>query len=102
MPDGNIIAEAGGGRIRRSFAAVVRWIARSGKRIGVTIAGFTILAAGAVMLLTPGPGLLGIIAGLAILGTQYGWARRALEKARNKARDAAKRTRRLRRSRRRP
>jgi uncharacterized protein (TIGR02611 family) len=96
VPNGNILADAGRGRIRKSLLAVWRWIARSGKQIAVTIVGFVLVAAGAVMLLTPGPGLVAILAGLAILGTQYSWARRALETAREKAGKAAKKGRRLR------
>jgi uncharacterized protein (TIGR02611 family) len=44
---------------------------------------------GLVMLITPGPGLLVIIGGLAILSVEYAWAKRLLEKAREKAKGAA-------------
>ena len=37
------------------------------------------------MLVTPGPGLVVIIAGLAILSTQFAWAERALDKMKQKA-----------------
>jgi hypothetical protein len=40
---------------------------------------------GIVMLLTPGPGLLTIVAGLAVLSTEYAWARRALLRARERS-----------------
>jgi uncharacterized protein (TIGR02611 family) len=96
VPNGDILADAGRGKILKGLQAVWRWIARSGKRIAVTIIGFALLAAGAVMLLTPGPGLVAILAGLAILGTQYSWARRALETAREKAGKAAKQRHKLR------
>ncbi|MGH2572907.1 MAG: PGPGW domain-containing protein [Actinomycetota bacterium] len=79
-----------------TFRVVLRFIGRSGKRIGVTVAGLLLLLAGAVMLVTPGPGLLAIIAGLAVLGTEYAWAQRALDQAREKARQAARRVRRRR------
>jgi uncharacterized protein (TIGR02611 family) len=79
-----------------TFSAVLRFIGRSGKRIGVTLAGLLLLLAGAVMLVTPGPGLLAIIAGLAVLGTEYAWAKRALEQARERARQAARKVRRRR------
>jgi hypothetical protein len=42
--------------------------------------GFSALALGAAMLVLPGPGLLVIAAGLAILATEYAWARRYLMK----------------------
>lgn len=70
---------------------VLRWIGRSGKRIAVTVVGFALLAAGVVMMITPGPGILGLVAGLAVLGTEYAWARRALAEAKRRARDATKR-----------
>lgn len=72
------------------LSAIVRFIGRSGKRIGVTIAGFIVLLAGLVMMVTPGPGILAIIAGLAILATEYAWAEHMLDKAKDKAGRAAK------------
>lgn len=41
------------------------------------------------MMVTPGPGLLGIVIGLAILATEFAWAQRALHRARTAA-DRAK------------
>ena len=60
------------------------------KRGAVTVLGFGLIAAGGVFLFLPGPGLLIIVAGLAVLATEYVWARNALESARSKA-DAAAR-----------
>ncbi len=39
-------------------------------------AGFTLIALGVVMVVTPGPGWLSIAGGLALLATEYEWARR--------------------------
>ena len=72
-----------------SKKSVLHWIGRNGKRAGVTIAGFALILAGAAMLVLPGPGLLAIIAGLALLATEYAWAERALAQARRRAKDAA-------------
>jgi uncharacterized protein (TIGR02611 family) len=47
-------------------------------RVAAVMAGFGLLAAGIAMLLLPGPGWLTIAAGLAILATEFVWARRAL------------------------
>lgn len=72
--------------------AVIGFIARNTWRMTVSLVGFALLVAGAIMMVTPGPGLLVIIAGLAVLATQYAWAERALDAARTragKARDAA-------------
>jgi len=64
---------------------VLRFMARQSWRLSVAAVGFTVLATGLVMLITPGPGLLVIIAGLAILAHQFAWAARALEKAKDRA-----------------
>jgi len=67
------------------FRVTVRFILRNGKRIGITIAGFVLVLAGLAMLVLPGPGLLVIIAGLAVLATEYVWAERMLNIAKAKA-----------------
>jgi uncharacterized protein (TIGR02611 family) len=64
---------------------IARVIWRIGKRLVITLVGFAVVVAGVVMLVVPGPGLLVIIAGLAILATEFVWAERALKKARQKA-----------------
>jgi uncharacterized protein (TIGR02611 family) len=70
------------------FKVVGRFIRRSGKRVAVTIAGFAVVLAGAAMLVLPGPGILVIIGGLAILATEYVWAQRLLKIAQEKANQA--------------
>ena len=70
------------------FRAVVRFIARNTWRMTVSAVGFALIVLGAIMMVTPGPGLLVIIAGLAILATQYAWAERALDAARARAAQA--------------
>lgn len=77
-----------------SFRSVLRFIGRNGKRAGVAVAGFTLIAVGLVMLVAPGPGLLVIVAGLAVLATEFAWAERALDQAKRKAKEAAARARR--------
>jgi len=67
------------------FKAVALFIKRSGKRIAVTIAGFAVLIVGIAMLVLPGPGIVVIIAGLAILATEYVWAERLLRMAKTRA-----------------
>jgi uncharacterized protein (TIGR02611 family) len=80
-----------------SVRAVLRFLGRNGRRAAIAVAGFALLAIGAVMLVTPGPGLVAIVAGLAVLATEFAWAERALDRARRKARQAASRVRRGRR-----
>jgi uncharacterized protein (TIGR02611 family) len=65
--------------------AVGLFIQRSGKRIAVTIAGGFVVLVGIAMLVLPGPGILVIIAGLAILATEYVWAERLLKMAKERA-----------------
>lgn len=64
--------------------AVGRFIGRNGKRIAITIVGFAVILAGIVLLVLPGPGWALIFLGLAILATEYVWARRLLDKAKEK------------------
>ncbi len=61
-------------------------------KIVVTLVGVLVLTAGLIMMVTPGPGLVGIVAGLAILATEWDWADRWVQAARRKlveAREAA-------------
>ena len=57
-------------------------------KLAITIAGGVVVLAGVVMLVTPGPGLVTIAAGLAILATEYAWAKHLLRRVRVKI-DAA-------------
>jgi hypothetical protein len=45
-------------------------------RVARIITGFTLVAAGLFMLVLPGPGVLTILAGLAVLGRDLPWAAR--------------------------
>jgi uncharacterized protein (TIGR02611 family) len=47
-------------------------------KVGVTVAGPLVILAGVAMLVLPGPGLVAIAAGLALLALEYQWARRLL------------------------
>jgi uncharacterized protein (TIGR02611 family) len=70
------------------------FVRENGKRIGVTIAGGALVLAGLAMLVLPGPGVVVIIAGLALLATEYVWAERALNYAKRKAADTKDRAKR--------
>jgi uncharacterized protein (TIGR02611 family) len=50
----------------------------------VAVAGGTLVLAGAVMLVIPGPGLLTIAAGIAVWATEYVWAERMLRRIKAK------------------
>jgi uncharacterized protein (TIGR02611 family) len=70
------------------LGVTARFIARNGRRIAVGVAGFCLIAVGLLLLVIPGPGLLLIVAGLAVLAGEYVWAQRALNFARRKAAEA--------------
>jgi hypothetical protein len=48
------------------------------RRIVITITGFTVLFVGFAMIVLPGPAVIVIPAGLAILGLEFAWARHSL------------------------
>jgi hypothetical protein len=50
------------------------------RRVARIAAGFTLLAAGAAMIVLPGPGWVTIALGLALLAPDFPWAHRALER----------------------
>ena len=53
---------------------------RQARRLIVFVVGLTLLLCGVVMLVTPGPGFLLILAGLGLLAVEFVWARRLLRK----------------------
>ncbi|MBE2318788.1 PGPGW domain-containing protein [Solirubrobacter sp. CPCC 204708] len=57
-------------------------------RIGLVVVGFTVLIAGLVMVVFPGPALAVIPIGLAILSLEFAWAARLLEVALEQAEKA--------------
>ena len=72
----------------RVFLLVLRFMLHQSVRLSVAALGFSVLTAGLVLLVTPGPGLLVIIAGLAILAHEFSWAATALDKAKARAAQA--------------
>src|SRR5918993_3823843 len=62
---------------------------RTTKRWGRLTVGWVLLALGLAALVLPGPGLLMIAAGMAILSQQYLWARRRMAPIRARAMRAA-------------
>jgi uncharacterized protein (TIGR02611 family) len=57
-------------------------------RIGFALMGFVVLAAGIVMLVTPGPGIPVIVLGLTMLALEFAWAERWLERILERAEQA--------------
>jgi len=50
------------------------------KRIVITVIGVSVLTIGVVLLVLPGPAFIVIPIGLALLATEYAWARRWLQR----------------------
>ena len=71
-------------------AEVVRFIARSSRRIAVSVIGGALVLAGVAMLVLPGPGIVVLALGFAVLGTEYAWASLALERTRRLAGEAGR------------
>jgi uncharacterized protein (TIGR02611 family) len=63
----------------------IRLIRTNFRRLVILIIGGIVLLAGIAMMVLPGPGILVIIAGLAILAKEFTWAERTLDKAKQQA-----------------
>ena len=57
---------------------------RHAKRVIVTVVGFTVLFLGIAMIVLPGPAIVVIPVGLAILAGEFVWARKLLDKVKSK------------------
>ena len=55
---------------------------KAAKRIAILVVGGTMVVLGIIMIVTPGPGILGIAIGLTILAVEFTWARRWLKRLR--------------------
>lgn len=60
-------------------------------KIVVTAVGVLVILAGFLMMVAPGPGIVAVILGLAILSTEWDWADRWLRKAKAQAKRAKER-----------
>jgi|GEM_PF-920334 len=69
-------------------AAIVVW--RNTRRLVIFVIGVTVLLMGAAMVFLPGPGMLVILVGLAILATEFVWARILLKRVKASATNSAK------------
>jgi uncharacterized protein (TIGR02611 family) len=61
-------------------------LTRAVRKILIAIAGTIVLLIGVVMIALPGPAILVIPAGLAILATEFEWAQRLLHRVKEKFR----------------
>ena len=68
---------------------MVSTVKSTAKRVALEGAGWVLILVGIAALVLPGPGLLAIAAGVALLATQYEWAERRLEPIKKAALRAA-------------
>jgi tellurite resistance protein TerC len=54
------------------------------RRIAIAVVGFTVLIVGVAMIVLPGPAFIVIPVGLGILGLEFAWARRWLQKVKER------------------
>jgi tellurite resistance protein TerC len=64
-------------------------VLKRARRVVIAVIGGTVLLAGGAMIVLPGPAVIVIPVGLAILATEFVWARRLLERVRARVRRAA-------------
>lgn len=86
MPDGRSQGDS-------PIVRVTRFVRREGARVVTGVAGGVIVIVGIVLMPLPGPGMLVVLAGLALLATRFEWAQDLLERARERARDVIDRLR---------
>ncbi len=60
-------------------------IYQSARKVVVFVVGFTVLLIGIALIVLPGPAIIVIPAGLAILATEFVWAKLLLKKGKDKA-----------------
>jgi uncharacterized protein (TIGR02611 family) len=68
-----------------SLRTLMRFIWRSSKRAAVFVVGVALVVVGLIMFVTPGPGIVLVVAGLAVLATEFAWAEHMLDKAKEQA-----------------
>lgn len=76
---------------RSRVAATWRTMPRPMRVVMAATGGATLIVAGAVMLVLPGPGLLVIAMGVALLATEFAWAQHVMHHGRRHARRIAAR-----------
>jgi tellurite resistance protein TerC len=70
-------------RVRKTWQVTYR----GARRVVITVVGVTVIVLGVAMLVLPGPGLVTIVGGLAILALEFAFAKRWLERIKSKTRE---------------
>ena len=64
---------------RKKHGPLIKTV-KQAKRLITVVIGFTIVLVGIIMLVTPGPGFVAIVLGLALLGTEFVWAKKLMKR----------------------
>ena len=67
----------------------LEWLRTNARRVAVAVAGGALIIVGVALLALPGPGMVVVAAGFAVLATEFPWAKSWLAAARRRARDAS-------------
>ncbi len=78
--------------VRRALVFAGRGL-KQARRLIVLVVGLTVLAIGVALIVLPGPAFVVIPIGLAILGTEFVWARRLLQRLKEKGSELVTRVR---------
>ena len=62
---------------------MIQWTLKQARRLVIAVIGGTVLIAGIVMIVTPGPAVVVIPLGLGILATEFVWARHLLHRVKD-------------------
>jgi len=74
-------------KARKGLTGLAVLTYRNARRVVILLLGSSVLLVGVAMIILPGPAILVIPAGLAILATEFAWARDLLRRMKDKARD---------------
>jgi len=74
-------------KARKGLTGLAVLTYKNARRVVIFLVGVSVLLVGVAMIVLPGPAILVIPAGLAILATEFAWARALLRKLKDKARD---------------
>lgn len=80
---------------RRRFPRAIKWSRewwwRQARKVVVAVVGTTVLLIGIIMVVAPGPAFIVIPSGLAILATEFVWAKRWLRYAKRRLQELTQR-----------
>ncbi len=68
---------------RNGLTALTHYTLKQIRRLVILVTGLTVVLVGLIMVVTPGPALIVIPAGLGILAIEFAWARSLLVKAKS-------------------